>query len=188
VIPTPDWKRINFVDGDWTLGNTYHTSIGQYGFQVTPIELIRYIASIANGGKLVTPHVFLSASSSDEGHNSNLVNEYNNKVWPVVDLGLNKTALKYVQEGMRGVVLPGGSATRLNVPELRIAAKSGTAELGVVKGKVNSLITGYFPYENPKYAFTVIMENGKLTNSSGAVEAMKSVLDYIAENKDNYLK
>ena len=188
VIPTPDWKRINFVDGDWTLGDTYHTSIGQYGFQVTPIELIRYIASIANGGKLVTPHVFLSATSDGESTNSTLIDEYNNKVWPVVDLALNNQNLKYVQEGMREVVLPGGSAKSLNVPSLHIAAKSGTAELGVVKGKVNSLITGYFPYENPKYAFTVIMENGKLSNSSGAVVAMKSVLDYIAENRDNYLK
>lgn len=189
VIPTPDWKRINFIDGDWKLGDTYHTSIGQYGFQVTPVELIRYIASIANGGKLVTPHVFLSASSSDTTSPENyLVDFNNNKTWPINNLNLNQENLKYVQEGMKEVVMPNGTVPQLNFPDLKVAAKSGTAELGVVKGKVNSLITGYFPYDNPKYAFTVIMENGKLGDSSGAVSAIRPVLEYISQNKDKYLK
>lgn len=188
VIPTPDWKRINFIDGDWKVGDTYHTSIGQYGFQVTPVELIRYIASIANGGKLVTPHVFLSASSSDPDSPENyLVDFYNNKVWPVTDLNLNQNNLKYVQEGMKQVVT-NGTVPQLNFANLKVAAKSGTAELGIVKGRVNSLITGYFPYDNPKYAFTVIMENGKLSDSSGAVAAVKPVIEYISLNKEKYIK
>ncbi|MEI6352926.1 MAG: penicillin-binding transpeptidase domain-containing protein [Candidatus Nomurabacteria bacterium] len=188
VIPTPDWKRINFVDGDWFLGDTYHTSIGQYGFQVTPVELIRYVACLANGGKMVTPHVFLSASSSDPFAEADVLNEYNNKVWPMTDLNLNQSALKYVKEGMREVVMPGGTEPMLEIPSLKIAAKSGTAEIGVVKGRVNSLITGYFPYDNPKYAFTVIMENGKIGNSSGAVQAVQPVLNYIAAHKEQYIK
>lgn len=189
VIPTPDWKRINFIDSDWKLGDTYHTSIGQYGFQVTPVELIRYIASIANGGKLVTPHVFLSASSSDTTLSENyLVDFNNNKTWPIINLNLNQENLKYVQEGMKEVVMVNGTVPQLNFTNLKVAAKSGTAELGVVKGKVNSLITGYFPYDNPKYAFTVIMENGKLGDSSGAVSAIRPVLEYISQNKDKYIK
>lgn len=188
VIPTPDWKRINFIDGDWKLGDTYHTSIGQYGFQITPVELIRYTASIANDGKLVTPHVFLSASSSDLfSSENNLIDYYNNKKWTVVDLNLNKNSLKYVKQGMKEVV-SNGTVPQLNFADLKVAAKSGTAELGIVKGKVNSLIVGYFPYDNPKYAFTVIMENGKLGDSSGAVAAMKPVLEYISKNKDKYIK
>ncbi len=189
VIPTPDWKRIYFIDGDWKLGDTYHTSIGQYGFQVTPVELIRYIASIANGGKLVTPHVFLSTSSSAQDFLENsLIDSFNKKIWPVIDLNLNKNNLKYVQEGMRQAVMPNGTVTQLNFTNLKVAAKSGTAELGIVKGKVNSLITGYFPYDNPKYAFTVIMENGKIGDSSGAVVAIKPILEYISQNKDKYIK
>lgn len=189
VIPTPDWKRINFIDGDWKLGDTYHTSIGQYGFQVTPVELIRYIAAIANGGSLVTPHVFLSASSSDPSSPENyLVDSANNKSWPVTNLNLNQYNLKYIQQGMKEVVMANGTVPQLNFTNLKVAAKSGTAELGIVKGKVNSLITGYFPYDNPKYAFTVIMENGKLGDSSGAVSAIRPVLEYISQNKDKYIK
>jgi penicillin-binding protein 2 len=190
VVPTPDWKRINFIDGEWKLGNTYHTSIGQYGFQITPIELVRYIASIANGGKLVTPHLFLSASSSEQISSKNsLVNSLNNKAWPVIDLNLNQNSLKYIKEGMRQVVVGNnGTVPKLNFPNLKVAAKSGTAELGIVKGKVNSLITGYFPYDNPKYAFTVIVENGNIGDSSGAVAAIRPVLEYISQNKDKYVK
>lgn len=187
VIPTPEWKRINFIDGDWKLGDTYHTSIGQYGFQVTPVELIRYIAAIANGGKLVTPHVFLSASSSPDIEKAKLINNFNNKVWPIIDLNLNQGALKYIKEGMREVVLENGTVPQLNIPGLKVAAKSGTAEIGVVKGRVNSLITGYFPYDNPQYAFTVVMENGKV-GIPGASQAITPVLQYMAEHKEDYIK
>ena len=189
IIPTPDWKRMNFINGDWRVGDTYHTSIGQFGFQLTPIELIRYIASIANGGKLVTPHVFLSASSPDSDSPENyLINSYNKKIWPVINLNLNLNNLKYVQEGMKQAVMPNGTSPQLNFPNLKVAAKSGTAEIGIVKGRVNSLITGYFPYDNPKYSFTVIMENGKVGGSSGSVAAIKPVLEYMSQNKEKYIK
>lgn len=187
VIPTPEWKRINFVDGEWKLGDTYHTAIGQYGFQITPIELIRYIASIANGGKLVTPHVFLFASSPKGSSSVDLIHKYNDKVWPIEDLSLNQEYLKYIEQGMREVVLAGGTAPQLNIPELKIAAKSGTAEIGIVKGRVNSLMTGYFPFDNPKYAFTVVMENGPV-GTSGASEAISPVLYYIRDRKSDFLK
>ena len=63
VIPDPEWKKKVFGE-DWLLGNTYHSSIGQYGFQVTPLELVRAVATIANGGILVTPHVALDLQTS----------------------------------------------------------------------------------------------------------------------------
>ena len=85
-------------------------------------------------------------------------------------------------------VVTNGTVPQLNFTNLKVAAKSGTAELGIVKGRVNSIITGYFPYDNPKYSFTVIMENGKLSDSSGAVAAVKPVIEYISLNKDKYIK
>jgi len=49
-IPDVAWKEEHFPGDPWRVGNTYHTSIGQYGYQMTPIELVRGIAAIANGG------------------------------------------------------------------------------------------------------------------------------------------
>jgi penicillin-binding protein 2 len=61
TIPSQEWKKKIFGE-NWLLGDTYHTAIGQYGFQLTPIELARGVAMIANGGTLVTPHVAQDAT------------------------------------------------------------------------------------------------------------------------------
>ncbi len=166
VIPTPEWKKKVFNE-DWLLGNTYHSSIGQYGFQVTPLELTRAVAVIANGGSLVTPHLLLGATTAS------------------TSLSLNQKNLKVIQEGMYRVVHgENGSGRALDMKGLDIAAKSGTAELGVSKELVNSWISGYFPYENPKYAFVVIMEKGDRHNPYGAVFAARETLEWMRDNTD----
>jgi penicillin-binding protein 2 len=166
VIPSPEWKKKVFGE-DWLLGNTYHSSIGQYGFQVTPLELVRGVASLANGGYLVTPHVLLRNEVAS------------------TSLNLDPKKLKVIQEGMRMVVEgQNGSGRALDMPGLDVAAKSGTAELGVSKQLVNSWISGYFPYENPRYAFVVIMEKGDRHNPTGAVFAARETLEWMRDNTD----
>jgi penicillin-binding protein 2 len=173
VIPTPEWKAETFPeDKDWRIGNTYHTSIGQYGFLISPIQMVRAIAALVNGGKLLEPEILLNSSAPS-----------------FVDLKLNPTYLKVVTEGMRdGVIKDYGTVKVLNSANYTVAAKTGTAELGVHKQFVNSWVTGYFPYENPKYAFAVIMEKGPADNTMSATFIMKGVLDFIAANKPEYLK
>lgn len=165
VIPTPLWKQKIFGE-DWKLGDTYHTAIGQYGFQLTPLELVRADAAIANGGMLVTPHVTEIAAST-----------------PSVDLQLNHADAQVVREGMRQCVTQ-GICGALNGQGLNVAAKSGTAELGVTKQLVNSWISGFFPYDHPKYAFAIIMEKGSRTNLHGAVFAMKDTIEWMRDNTD----
>jgi penicillin-binding protein 2 len=55
-IPSPEWKLANFKGDLWRIGDTYHTAIGQYGFQVTPMEMVRATSAIANEGRMLTPH------------------------------------------------------------------------------------------------------------------------------------
>jgi penicillin-binding protein 2 len=175
-IPTPEWKKETFPsDPDWRVGNTYHTSIGQYGFLVSPMQLVRAVSSLANGGKLLTPKILLS---NDNSTNDNVVN-----------LNLDPYNLRIIKDGMRdGVIKDYGVARGLNSENYSVAAKTGTAELGVYKQFVNSWISGFFPYENPKYAFVVIMEKGPVANTTGALSVMRQVLDYMAVNKVEYLK
>src|SRR3989339_54716 len=61
VIPNPEWKAKNFDGEPGRLGNTYHTAIGQYGFQTTPLQMARAVAALANGGTLVTPQIMAGA-------------------------------------------------------------------------------------------------------------------------------
>jgi penicillin-binding protein 2 len=164
TVPSQAWKKKVFGE-DWLVGNTYHTAIGQYGFQITPLELVRGVASIANGGILVTPHVTQGIPTTVE------------------QLPLKKEDLKVIQEGMRGGVLA-GTGVVLNMPGVSIASKSGTAELGVKKDLINSWISGYFPYENPRYAFVVIMEKGSVHNLHGAVFAARETIEWMRDNTD----
>lgn len=164
TIPTPEWKKEVFGE-DWLLGNTYHTSIGQYGFQLTPLELIRGIASLANGGYLVTPHTLLGKEEEK------------------VNLDLNPQHLRVITEGMRQGVLD-GTGRVLQIPGVSVASKSGTAELGVKKDLINSWISGYFPYENPKYAFVIIMEKGDVHILQGAVFAARETIEWMRDNTE----
>lgn len=164
TIPTPEWKKEVFGE-DWLLGNTYHTSIGQYGFQLTPLELIRGIASLANGGYLVTPHTLLGKEEEK------------------VNLDLNPQHLRVITEGMRQGVLDGIGRV-LQIPGVSVASKSGTAELGVKKDLINSWISGYFPYENPKYAFVIIMEKGDVHILQGAVFAARETIEWMRDNTE----
>lgn len=166
TIPSPEWKK-NLFGEDWLVGNTYHTSIGQYGFQLTPLELVRGVAAIANGGYLVTPHVRAGLVTSS------------------TSLDLSSENLKVVQEGMHMVVHgTGRTAKLLNIPGVDVAGKTGTAELGVSKQLVNSLITGYFPYDDPKYAFVVVMEKGSRNNPYSSVFIMKETIEWMRDNTE----
>ncbi len=172
-IATPSWKEINFPDDPvWRVGNTYHTSIGQYGTQITPISAVRFVAAIANGGKMLKPSVLLGGQTTEA------------KVTRTIDL--KKEYFDVVREGMRQTVTA-GTASGLSKPEVKVAGKTGTAELGLRKEFVNAWVVGFFPYESPRYAFVVIMEKGPVKNTVGGVYVMRQVLDWMVENTPEYL-
>lgn len=162
TVPSIAWKAKAFPGDPWRIGDTYHTSIGQYGFQTTPMQMLRAVASIASHGKFVTPTIIPSS-----------VAHLDSSTLPFTDEEYN-----VISDGMRSVVLE-GTAQSLNNPNLHVAAKTGTAQ---IKGntRVNSWAIGFFPYEKPKYAFVVLMENGPII-SSGASNAFKPVVALFAD-------
>jgi len=178
TIPNIKWKEENFPGDPWRIGDTYHTSIGQYGFQVTPIQLVRGVAAIANGGKLVSPHLLIA--TGEDG----TIGEYLQKIEYI---NIDSEKLKVISDGMRMGVLE-GTAKGLNIPQVEVAAKTGTAELGVSKKMVNSWVTGFFPYENPRYAFAVVMEKGPRDNQIGALYVMRQILEWMSVYTSEYIK
>lgn len=172
TIPSPEWKTANFKGDPWRIGDTYHTAIGQYGFQVTPIEMVRAVGAIANSGKLLIPHLVLSDAEKEN---------------QISVLNLNKEYFDTVHQGMR-LAVTSGTAASLNVPYVQLAAKTGTAQLGIAKNKVNSWVIGFFPYDNPKYAFAIMMEAGPNTNNVGASSIMRQLLDWMSINTPEYFK
>jgi len=172
TIPDPVWKAKTFNGEPWRIGDTYNTSIGQYGMQVTPMQALRATAAIANGGLLVEPTVL------KDGNRGGVYSR---------SLGLSDDVLKVVREGMRGSVLS-GTAANLNIGSVAVAAKTGTAELGTRKQYVNSWVEGFFPYENPKYAFVVLMEHGPHDNTVGALFVFRQFLDWLSSEVPEYLQ
>lgn len=169
IVPDPEWKKAVFND-DWRLGDTYFTAIGQFGFLVTPIQMLRAYAALANGGMLVEPHVL------------------KDKQGEVVNLALNQDYLKIVHEGMRKTVTyNGGTARSLERKDVAIAAKSGTAEVGAGNAYVNSWAAGFFPYEEPKYAFILMMDKAPRSNALGAARIMGNVVEWMSKNRPQYL-
>ena len=169
VIPTPEWKAERFNGDIWRLGDTYITAIGQYGSQVSPINAVRFIGAIANQGKLLKPSLILGGAPD-----------------PVVkSIKFDEEDWKIVREGMReGVTY--GTSVGLNVPYVEAAAKTGTAEIGAGKRYVHSWSVGFFPYDNPRYAWTVIMEKGPADNIFGATGVMRHVFDWISIYSPEY--
>src|SRR3989344_2748016 len=116
VIPTPAWKKEKFNNEVWRLGDTYITSIGQYGTQITPLNAARFISAIANRGKILKPSLL---PGGDINPIENTV-EFSDEDWQVV------------HDGMRQSVTY-GTSVGLNVPYVKAAAKTGTAEVGSAK-------------------------------------------------------
>ena len=168
TVPSPEWKQKVFGD-EWRLGDTYFTAIGQYGFQQTPLQMLRAYAVLANGGLLLTPHVVLG------------------KISDQIDLKLDPSYLKIIHEGMRKTVnYPGGTARPLERTDVAIAAKSGTAQVGEGNIFVNSWAAGFWPYEKPRYAFVLLMEKAPSNNTLGATRVMGQVFDWMASHHPEY--
>ena len=170
VIPSRAWKEKHFEGDPWRVGDTYNTSIGQYGFQVTPMEMVRATGALASDGRLVTPHFLLGDRAMEA---------------QVETLRFNEENLSEVLLGMREAVTM-GTAVALNVDYIDIAGKTGTAQVGISKSRVNSWIVGFFPYEDPKYAFTILMESGPSQGEVGASRVMRGLADWMYWNTPEY--
>jgi penicillin-binding protein 2 len=170
TIPTPLWKQVHFPNDPWRVGDTYNTAIGQYGVQVTALEMVRAAAAIANYGTLPTPHILMEDLSQEKSQKTDIPKEY----------------FDVVHEGMRGSAVS-GTASRLNVDFVKVAAKTGTAQVGAANNRVNSWVIGFFPYDNPRYAFTVMMENGPISNAISVSYIMNQLLQWMNQNAPEYL-
>jgi len=169
TIPTPEWK-LEVFDDPWRLGDTYNTAIGQYGFQVTPLQVVRYVSAIANGGTILDAHIILGERT---------------KSWSV---GISDADLQVVREGMRAGVTGGGTAAALNMGGIELAGKTGTAQVGTRNQYMNSWVIGFWPYESPKYAFAVVLEKAPAGTLSGAAPAISNFFYWLRDAKPEYVQ
>lgn len=160
LVPDPVWKE-RVKHEAWYLGDTYHLAIGQGDLLATPIQILTGTAAIANGGTLVTPHLFLR-NQPNENREPMQAPEARAKEL------VSATVLRVVREGMRqGVEI--GSSRRLQSLSVSAGAKTGTAQFGVPTTPggdppTHAWFTAFAPYENPEVAMVVLVEGGGAGN------------------------
>lgn len=143
-------KREPWYDGD-TLG----LAIGQSRLTVTPLQIARMMAAVANDGWLVEPHVAREISGTLDGNPSTAqMIEPNRRRVP----DLSEGTLARVREGLEQVVAhPQGTGFKyVRLKEVAIAGKTGTAE---IKNRPDhAWFAGYVPADRPRIAFVVVLE------------------------------
>jgi penicillin-binding protein 2 len=139
-------------------------AIGQSTLTVTPLQIVRLMAAVANGGKLLTPQVVREVRRQG----SSRVNVWQSDLLRPKDIGLSKRTLHFVRSGLEQVVAsPRGTGyKRVRLKSVSIAGKTGTAETGGGRPD-HAWFAGYVPAERPQIAFVAVVEHG----GSGGVTA-----------------
>ena len=158
VRPRSKWARINVVT----------TSFGQ-GIAVTPIQLLRAYAAIANGGQLMRPYVVRRVVASD----GSIVRENQPEV---VGRPISPATARVVTGLLRGVV-EGGTGTQARIAGVAVAGKTGTAQKVDAKtgrysarDRMSSFI-GFLPADAPRFVILVVIDSPRNATYGGLVAA-----------------
>ena len=164
-LPSAEWKEKR-TGTPWLLGDTYNISIGQGDLSITPIQLIDYIAAVANGGKVYRPRV-----------NADLAPEVR------ADLSQHRDAFDQAQAGMHMTVTSDlGTAHTMTALPFEAAGKTGSAQINN-NAKENAFFVGYAPYENPEIAIAVLVEDA-VHGSLNAVPVAQDIMKFWWEHRD----
>ena len=163
---------------DWYWGNTAHMTIGQGYVAITPLELVTAVAAIANGGKLLTPHLVKEVQGST--YATVTITETQVKASGIV----SEASLQVVREGMLGTVFnDGGTAPSLRDLPVKVAGKTGTAQHNKSLPD-HAWFVSFAPYDDPKIATVVLVEQGG-EGSAAAVPVTKEILSWYFTNRGN---
>ncbi len=160
-------------------GDSCNSVIGQGITLVTPLQMVNWVSAIANEGTLYTPYIgdyFLNEAKEKES----IQHE------PIHTSVASQNALRTVKEGMWSAVNgPRGTIKTLSGLKVKVAAKTGTAEFGKlnkdgVYENTHAWVTGFFPYEDPQYSFSVFLEDGG--ESLNAVKVARKIIDWMVQS------
>lgn len=160
LLPSTEYYDSRYGKGKWTQGFLVSLAIGQGEVGVSPLQMVRYVAALANGGIVYRPHAVES-----------IRNKETNKVEPVPHdstlVGLSPHVIELIRDGMQRVVqAPGGTGSLARIPGVISGGKTGTAENP--HGKDHAWYIGFAPFDNPKIAVCVMLENSGFGGTKAA--------------------
>jgi penicillin-binding protein 2 len=166
-VPTPQWKLSKYKQA-WYDGDTMNMGIGQGYVLETPIRNISIYSSIAMMGTLWRPHL-LKASVDP-------VTKAETQTTPVVQstLGVSTATLTAVRQGLYLVSKTGGDA-RIQVGNIKICAKTGTAETGTLN-VYDTWMVAFAPMDNPQVAILLMYEDSPYQRSTSMAPLLHDML------------
>lgn len=160
LLPSTQYYDSRYGKGKWTQGYLISLAIGQGEVGVSPLQMARYASALANGGTVYQPHAVELVRNKKRQtidsvpHDSSLV-------------GLSPHVMELIREGMQRVVhAPGGTGGLARIPGVISAGKTGTAEN--THGKDHAWYVGFAPFDNPKIAVAVMLENSGFGGAKAA--------------------
>jgi penicillin-binding protein 2 len=189
LLPTPEWRQAAYtpktdpkqwqVDSLWKPGDSIQLAIGQKDLLVTPLQMTRFYALIANGGRLVQPHIAADVEEvSTKDAPGRVLHSFAPPPAPTVKI--DPLYLQTVRQGLLEATHASyGTATPVfGTFPYAVAGKTGTAEKNVsipgFTGKMDqSWWCGYAPADNPTITVCAVIENGGHGGTAAAPAALK---------------
>ncbi len=180
-VPTPEWKY-STMNAGWVKGDTVNLGVGQGYLVTTPMQLANYASLLATKGKFIEPSLVILGNQKKSL-----------KTWQ--DDGFDNSDWTKMHASLLGVIESdfGTARSIRNLKEFQVAGKSGTAELVSLDSKEayleirtseqlrdHSIIIAFGPMPNPRYAVSVVIENGESGGAVAgpvAIEVLKSLIN-----------
>ena len=180
-VPTPEWKY-SIMNAGWVKGDTVNLGIGQGYLVATPMQLANYAALLATKGLYAEPSIVAFANQKKTL-----------KTWQ--DERFDNSDWTKMHQALLGVIESdyGTARSIRDLKEFQVAGKSGTAELVSLDSKEayqevrssellrdHSIIIAFGPMPDPRYAVSVVIENGESGGAVAgpvAIEVLKSLIN-----------
>jgi penicillin-binding protein 2 len=187
ILPNPDWLRANRPTERWSDGYTANTSIGQGMVLASPLQMASVTATVANGGKAWNPHLLKRVMDHDK-----VVIENPPSLRGDLSANVTNEEIELIRKGMWKVVNdPGGTGKGARITGVEVAGKTGTAqnwrrnERGVKVDDNHTWFISFAPYQNPKFAVCVLVQNGK-SGGGCAAPVARRVLEQCLALENGY--
>jgi penicillin-binding protein 2 len=188
LLPTPAWRKQTFksaIDRIWKPGDSIQLAIGQKDLLVTPMQMARFYAAIANGGRLVTPHLLMDVEQPSSNGRPGKVQPTPPPPAPE-STGIDARALDVIRQGLYEATHSsiGTSTAIFGSFPVPIAGKTGTAEKIIDPGDGYPRIfdqswwCGYGPTEEAQLVVCALIENGGHGGTAAAPAAAKVFEQY----------
>ncbi len=190
LIPTTQWK-LDRWGVPWQAGETLSTAIGQSFVLVTPLQMVRMMSALFNGGRMYTPQIIQWIGKDEE-----LIYKSTPKI--TAELKFKPENLALIKEGLVGVVQERhGTGGRARVKGVTVAGKTGTAQVVTLetekdldtegeipeKFRDHAWFVAVAPAEDPQVALAIVVEHGGHGGSAAAPIAREMIVAYLEKQK-----